>query len=287
LPFAAVRPYSRDALGSSAGDGSLRFRAALAFMVGLTLAAGARAADASACHNEAIGTATARAVLDGRTVALADGRELRLAGIEAPRRDDAAGRAATAALHDLLAGRTLGLRRLGGELDRYGRLVALLAIEPGSASGRERSAQAELLAQGHARVAARVGDMRCAAEFLRIEENARTAGLGLWSDPAYPIRTAGNTGDILAERGRFTVVEGKVLSVRESGGTIYVNFGRRWSEDFTVTVLKRNERRFSAAGQVLKELAGRRVRVRGTVEERGGPWIEALHPEQIEITERN
>jgi hypothetical protein len=32
-----------------------------------------------------------------------------------------------------------------------------------------------------------------------------------------------------------------VLSVRESGATIYVNFGRRWTEDFTVTILKRNE----------------------------------------------
>jgi hypothetical protein len=82
------------------------------------------------------------------------------------------------------------------------------------------------------------------------------------------------------------VVEGKVLSVRESGGTIYVNFGRRWSEDFTVTTLKRNERTFEAAGLPLKKLAGRRVRIRGTVEERGGPWIEVIHPGQIEIAEQ-
>jgi len=49
----------------------------------------------------------------------------------------------------------------------------------------------------------------------------------------------------------------------------------------------------------LKSLTGRRVRVRGWIEERGGtgtgttgstgestggsPWIEAVHPEQIEI----
>ena len=78
-----------------------------------------------------------------------------------------------------------------------------------------------------------------------------------------------------------------MLSVGESGGTIYVNFGRRWSEDFTVTVLKRNERRFITAGLELKKLAGRHVRVRGTVEERGGPWIEASRPEQIELAERD
>ena len=78
-----------------------------------------------------------------------------------------------------------------------------------------------------------------------------------------------------------------MLSVRESGGTIYVNFGRRWSEDFTVTVPKRSEKTFIDAGLELKKLSGRRVRVRGTIEERGGPWIEAIRPEQIEIADRN
>ena len=49
---------------------------------------------------------------------------------------------------------------------------------------------------------------------------------------------------------------------------------------------KRHERNFTAAGLPLKKLAGQHVRVRGTIEERGGPWIEAAHPEQIEIAER-
>ena len=109
----------------------------------------------------------------------------------------------------------------------------------------------------------------------------------LWSDPYYVIQQAENPTKVLAERGRFTLVEGKVLSVRESGGTIYVNFGRRWSEDFTVTILKRNERAFTVAGIEPKKLAGRRIRVRGFIEERGGPWIEASRPEQIELVEKN
>ena len=86
-----------------------------------------------------------------------------------------------------------------------------------------------------------------------------------------------------ASRGSFALVEGKVLSVRESGGTIYVNFGRRWSEDFTVTIAKRSERAFTAAGLEPKSLRGRRVRIRGWIEERGGPWVEAARPEQIEV----
>jgi hypothetical protein len=77
-----------------------------------------------------------------------------------------------------------------------------------------------------------------------------------------------------------------VVSVRESGATIYVNFGRRWTEDFTVTILKRNVRSFTAAGLEPGRLAGRHIRVRGWIEERGGPWIEAARPEQIELTDR-
>ena len=91
---------------------------------------------------------------------------------------------------------------------------------------------------------------------------------------------------MLAEQGRFALVEGRVLSVRESGATSYVNFGRRWTEDFTVTILKRNERNFTAAGLEPKKLAGRQIRVRGWIEERGGPWIEATRAEQIEFADR-
>jgi hypothetical protein len=98
--------------------------------------------------------------------------------------------------------------------------------------------------------------------------------------------SADSPADVLAEKGHFALVEGNVMSVRERGATIYVNFGRRWTEDFTVTISKRNERSFAAAGLEPKKLAGRRVRVRGWIEERGGPWIEAARPEQIEFADR-
>jgi hypothetical protein len=80
-------------------------------------------------------------------------------------------------------------------------------------------------------------------------------------------------------------VEGKVLSVRESGATIYVNFGRRWTEGFTVTILRRLQRTFAAAGVEPKKLEGRTIRVRGWIEQRGGPIIAAEAPEQIELVD--
>jgi len=257
----------------------LRHRMAIGFgLVTLLAAATAQAADKLACRPAILGTTQVRSVLDGRTVQLTDGRDVRLAGIEVPQN-------AKAALETLVFGRDVALLRLGAESDRYGRVVALVSVEL-AAPDIGLTVQRALLAQGQAQVTANLGDFACAASLLEAERSARAGGLGLWADPYYVIRHAEDPAGILAVRGRFAVVEGKVLSVRESGATIYVNFGRRWSDDFTVTVQKRSERSFTAAGLELKKLAGQHVRVRGTIEERGGPWIEAARPEQIEIAER-
>jgi hypothetical protein len=75
--------------------------------------------------------------------------------------------------------------------------------------------------------------------------------------------------------------------VRESGATIYINFGPRWGQALTVTIPKRDESGFAAAGVEPKKLEARRLGVRGWIEERNGPRMEATRPEQIEIAERN
>jgi endonuclease YncB( thermonuclease family) len=242
------------------------------------------------CGGETLARGTVSRVIDGRTFVLDDEREVRLAAIEVPPLSSPqepgtapGGTAARDALAALLAGAEIVLKRAEAPSDRYGRVLAYAFP---FRDGIERSAQAELISAGLARVAARIGNRDCAVELLGRERAARQAKLGLWAGSYYDLLNAANPADVLAERGRFALVEGQVVSVRESGATIYVNFGRRWTEDFTVTILKRNERTFTAAGMEPKRLAGRRVRVRGWIEERGGPWIEAAHPEQIELTDR-
>jgi hypothetical protein len=240
-----------------------------------------------ACKLETIGPGVVTGIVDARTLLLDGGREARLAGIEIA---GAGPRAGAGEVLPSLVGRNAILRRIGAagaadaEQDRYGRLlVHLFVSEPRS----ERWIQADLLERGHARVSSRVGDRACARELLAREGKARGAKLGVWAEPIYGIMRADEPAAVAAERGRFAIVEGKVLSVRESGNTIFVNFGRRWMEDFVVTIAKRNERGFAAAGVAPARLQGRQVRVRGIVEQRGGPWIEATHPEQIEVLERN
>ncbi len=83
--------------------------------------------------------------------------------------------------------------------------------------------------------------------------------------------------------GRFIVVEGKVLSVRQAGATTYLNFGRNWTRDFAVTISRRMVPALEAAGIALKSLENRRIRIGGWVEARGGPRIEVLRVGQIEL----
>jgi hypothetical protein len=250
-------------------------RSVLAMLACGCLPASAAAEARGTCPLVTTENATVRGGAADGGIALDDGRIVHLAGIEQGENS------ATTP-----AGTAITLKRLAttAETDRYGRLAAHVFINEG---GAERWLQADLVGRGLARVSPRVGDAGCAKILQALEQSARTAALGLWAEPYYVIAKAEEPSDVLKRRGRFALVEGKVVSVRESGATIYVNFGRRWSEDFTVTIAKRNEKLFAAAGLTPKTLDGRRVRIRGWLEERGGPWVEAARPEQIEVIERN
>jgi endonuclease YncB( thermonuclease family) len=248
----------------------------------------AAAAPGAACRFELVGSGRVAAVLDGRSLALDD--EIRLAGIEAPPPSPgesglgAAAKAAKAALESLALGKAVELRQPQPESDRYGRILAFVSLVSPE-EGAEPTVAHALIGQGFARVGTGLDQPGCTAELLSRERVARARRLGLWGEPDYALMSAEHGAGLLGQEGRFAVVEGKVASVRESGGLIYMNFGRRWSQALTVTILKRHERSFAAAGLQPDRLANLRIRVRGYIEERSGPRIEATRPEQIEIAE--
>ncbi|MGB3865879.1 MAG: thermonuclease family protein, partial [Xanthobacteraceae bacterium] len=160
--------------------------------------------------------------------------------------------------------------------DRYGRQHAFVAA-PG-----EASVQVALLDTGLAFAAGTGTDPGCAAELARAEAAARKYQRGVWSTPDV-IKNAESPGDILAKLGRFAVVEGKVASARQAGATFYLNFGPRWTRDFAVIIRKPMLELLTRDNLDLKRLAGRRVRIRGWIERRGGPRIELRDKGQIEI----
>ena len=267
----------------------------------MVLLASAAPAAAAGCSFEPQGEGRVAAVIDARSFRLQDGREVRLAGIEPVSPEQPlSGKPVSEkpvsekpflekpflkkplanrppALAAILANREVILRGDDDTPDRYGRQPAFVFLPPS-----ETLVQDELLAQGEALVSATVTDKECASVLLAAEAAAREAKRGIWADPS-AIKNSESSGDILAGIGRFALVEGKVLSVRQAGATTYLNFGRNWTRDFAVTISRRVLPVFEAAGIIPKSLENRRIRVRGFVEARGGPRIELLRVGQIEL----
>jgi endonuclease YncB( thermonuclease family) len=247
-----------------------RLTIALAFAVPI------EAAHAAACAFEPQGEGRVTDIIDGRSFRLADGREIRLAGIEAIASDATkAGRAAD--LTAIILDKDVTLRGDDDAPDRYGRQSAFAFL-----TGNDAPVQSLLLAEGAALVSSETTEKTCAAALTAAEAAARAAKKGIWADPAV-IKNAESTDDILSGIGRFVLVEGKVLSVRQAGATTYLNFGRRWTRDFAVTIPRRMMPAVEAAGLTLKSLENRRIRVRGWVEAHPGPRIEVVRVGQIEV----
>ncbi len=242
--------------------------ACIALIAALSLIA-PRGAGAEGCAFAPQGEGRVAEVVDARTVRLDDGREIRLDGIE-PVGETAA------ALAALLAGREVTLHGDGDMPDRYGRQPAYLFLDP------QTPAQRLLLLQGAALASGRIADAGCRTELIAAEAEARTARRGVWA-AGTAIKNAENSGDILAGIGHFGLVEGRVVSVRQARATLYLNFGRRWTDDFAVTISRRNAASLEAAGIALKSLQGRRIRVRGVIGRRIGPRMDVRQIGQLEV----
>ena len=198
----------------------------------------------------------------------------------APRRDRT--RAARAALP---AGTALTLKRLSAapETDRYGRLNAHVFIDE---NGAERWFQADLVAprprarfRPGRRSRLRAGccsprsrprappSLACGANRFMSWARRRTRPR---SSKPRPVRAGRGQGRLGARKRRHDLCEFRAALV---GG-----LHRHHRQAQRARVFRRGPRRRS-------RLSGRRVRIRGWIEERGGPWVEAARPEQIEVSE--
>src|ERR1700730_18422209 len=157
---------------------------------GLMLVADAASpADAAGCAFEPQGEGRVAEILDARSFRLADGREVRLAGIE-PVATEKANR--TSALSAIIAGREVTLSGEDDAPDRYGRQPAFVFLD-----GSETPVQGLLLAQGEALGSPTVTKKYCPMTLTPAEAAARQEKQGPWASPA-AIKNAESPGDILA-----------------------------------------------------------------------------------------
>ncbi len=218
-------------------------------------------------------TIAAQEAIDGDTIRLSNGKELRLMGLLAPKDDEPLADTARKALDKLVRGKKLILAAEAPP-DRYGRRRAQAAL-----LGSDTWLQAELLLRGLARVATQSDAAMGAETLLALESQAREQRLGLWADKRYHLRPA----DGFVPAGRFEIVEGRILATGRGTGKTYLNFGPDWKTDFTLTVNGEAGKRLRQAKITPKKLEGQKVRVRGFVILTNGPMIELSHPEQLEL----
>ena len=245
-------------------------RRLVAATLSISILVTATPAQAGACAFEVQDEGHVAQVIDARSFRLSDGREIRLAGIELIAKD-------TGALAALVKDKDVSLRGPDDTPDRYGRQTAFVVL-----AGSDISVQAQLLAQGAALASPDVADKDCAAALLAAETEARVGKKGIWAGTNV-IKNAESADDILTGIGRFVLVEGRVLSVRQAGTMTYLNFGRNWTRDFAVTISRRMMPALESTGITLKSLENRRIRVRGWVEAHPGPRIEVVRAGQIEV----
>ena len=229
------------------------------------------------------GVETVAEVIDGDTLVLADQRQVRLVGLQAPKlplgrkdfRPWPLGEEAKQTLEEIAGGRRVSLFHGGAEVDRHGRMLAHLRRDDGL------WVQGEMLRRGMARVYSFKDNRALVPEMLTIEAQARQARRGIWALGFYRVRDVADPGPMDS----FQLVEGKVAEVAEVKGRTYLNFGADWKTDFTATIDAGDRRLFAAAKVKVADLQGKRVRLRGWLYPRNGPMIDLTHPEQIELLE--
>lgn len=227
-------------------------------------------------------TATVVRVIDGDTLLLHDGHEVRLSGVVAPREGDVratAGRwPATLAARSELEALALANTIIIGVADehardRYGRLQGQ-AFLPRGAGPDLLWLQGHLLRQGLVRVMSTEADRSCAGARFVAEREARDAARGIWREAAYALRAADHVDELASLAGTFQVIDGEVARVRRYGRLVRLDLkaSRTHGLQILMPPAKHQAPAVHGSGLSLRpsDLAGARVRARGWLEDRRG-----------------
>lgn len=212
-----------------------------------------------------------RGIVDATTIELADGRRLRLLGIDAPSRGAFAAEAKSR-LQELLRTGDIELHAAAMP-DRQGRVPAQLF-----AAGIW--VQGDLVRRGLARVRGTADNREGLRDLLARERQARRYRRGLWSDPAYAVRSA---EDSARYAGTFQLVSGQIAEVLTKPGEIRLIFGRDGQAALTLLVAASALTLFRDQGIDPGDFKGKEVLVRGFIDGTRRPEIALTYPEQIEL----
>ena len=222
-------------------------------------------------------------------IKLADGRLVRLGGLDLPRPglgDPGTVKAARDYLAARLVGREVELDLLVNGTDRWDRMIADISVSEAMSDSADASGSiaAAMLQAGYARVKPEFETRNCTLGRLAIEGIARRAALGIWRDPELTVNSALETSSLRRRKGEFVVIEGRVRRVGFGSSHIYLDFAPH--DGPTIVIARRLENAFAKTGHPLGAFAGQFIRARGVLDYRSGLTLEVREPAMIETIHR-
>lgn len=256
----------------------------IALVVLLSFPALSRTAEADPCGVGEVrsGAPLAAALAGDGSLTLSDGRRLVPAGIVIPaalRPDQDLVAHAAAATAKLLEGRFLKLGTT--TMDRHGRLVGGALVSGPATDTSEESLVLALLEAGAGYADPR-SLPRCGDRLLAAEDAARRAHRGIFAT-GNAFLPASDDVALGLNAGLFTLAEGRVKAAGSTRETVYLNFGPRWRDDFTVILAAKDFATILRDDLNVATLRGTRVRVRGVVREDGGPAMFVRRADEISV----
>ncbi len=137
-----------------------------------------------------------------------------------------------------------------------------------------------MLSLGLARVRTTKSNPEMADQMYAIEDVARTAKTGIWAVKGLQILNGDQSRLMI---GSYQIVEAEVVKAAMQKNRLFLNFGKDWRKDFTISISASNRKLFAAQNLDPQSWAGKKIRVRGWLESFNGPYIDVDHPQQIEL----
>jgi len=216
-------------------------------------------------------------IYDGDTVKLSDGRRVRFIGINTPEMGhhktltQPYAEAARTSLQEALkaGGDVLSLQYGSERRDHYGRLLAHAYLSNG-----ESVADLQLR-QGQATTLVVPPNTAAADCYQQIENEARSAGRGLWQLAAYQVQ---NAESLPADARGFRIVQGRVTGLQRTRHQVRVIFEGTLTARISVNELANFEPDY------LERLVGRTVELRGWIKPDGdGLGVRVRHPAALSL----
>lgn len=220
-------------------------------------------------------------IINPQTVQLKDGRTIRLSALHFPDLDMSMNGdyalMAKKIMEDFLQGKHVLIYQTPekdwGRVNRMGHHLAHLQREDGRIW-----LQGLLLSLGLAQVNTDERTPELSAQMYEVENLARHEKIGVWAEDKYQIHPSEHAHQFMD---RFQIIEGRILDTAIKNNRIYLNFGKDWRDDFTLSVPANKRQVFKKKNVDPLSWKGQYVRARGWVRDYNGAFMEITHPQAV------